>query len=470
MAEKGIYSPFIRRIITVALFAGITGAFIALYYLVYLPQQQASYNLRIFRILHEIANNFSEGVKNNGIISYVYEYISKSDKESPLTSKNLLSDSNVVFANKFKSSFVGDPTKIDSFSSFQHYKKVTKKTFKEILDPLIFIHANTFNSILLVKVSPDSIKRGDTNSNVYDSILYDSAPTNIADINTDSLLQNRSAEGASISDVNIEGVQYKMFLMPFKIPVLSNRNFVIIGTISEENYREQTQNIPIHFLLALVFILVFLLLALPFIKIFILSIHENITIADVRVIIAAIFIIPFIITLSCSAFWINNYIKRYSNEGVSSLQKNITDNFYKEISELIQQIKDYDSLIINPREELRKQNRLEADTLKNIINIKDYVFYPRYYKNIDNVHWMDAKGNDIASWRFLNQPTAYFKLADREYFKDIRDHKGYVLPQPDFSNIKDTFGIQAIISRLTGEYTINVSLRSNAMITQQRKP
>lgn len=131
MAEKGIYSPFVRRIITVALFAGITGSFIALYHFAYLPQQRASYNLRTFRILHEIADNFSEGVKNNGIISYVYGYISKVNKEPKLTLNNLCSDSDIVFANKFNKSFIGDPAKIDSFSSFRHYNKSLKNHLKK---------------------------------------------------------------------------------------------------------------------------------------------------------------------------------------------------------------------------------------------------------------------------------------------------------------------------------------------------
>lgn len=490
MAEKGIYSPVVRKIITVALFIGITGTFIGLYYFIYLPQQEASYNLRTFRILHEIANNFSRKILNNGIsYSYSNGYISRSNEEPKLHFKNLISNSDSAFEAYLKKSFVGDPTKIDSFSSTQYLeqdsitykiklKKVNetidslKKSLKEILDPLISIHPNTFESVLLIKQNPDTIK-GTKNVSRYDSILYESEKTNITRINTDTLLFKSNVETSDIRNIDIEGTRYRIFLTPFQINTISNETFVLIGIIKEENYKLQTQSIPLQFLLALALILVTLLMALPFVKIFILSIHENITVADVRVIIAAIFIIPFVITLFCSSLWMNIYCKRYATDILSSLQQEVTDNFYKEIAQTIRQAKDYNSLIEDPRahfvKDSSKARLVEKIPGVDTVNIKDYIFYPRYYKNLDNVHWMDEDGNDIASWTFINDPPGYFRVKDRQYFQDIIRHGGYVLPNPYFSQVKDTFGIQATLSRLTGRYAINVSLPSNIEISPQKK-
>src|SRR4051794_40319718 len=79
MAEKGLRSPVVRKLFTIALFAGIAGIFLAVYFLVYLPQQQADFNQRIFRILHENANNFSTRVENYGTV-YTTSYLNLSKK------------------------------------------------------------------------------------------------------------------------------------------------------------------------------------------------------------------------------------------------------------------------------------------------------------------------------------------------------------------------------------------------------
>jgi hypothetical protein len=119
--------------------------------------------------------------------------------------------------------------------------------------------------------------------------------------------------------------------------------------LSEKSYRHQSQTIPVNFLICVALVFVVLLLALPFLKIFVLSFHENINIADVRFIISVIFIIPFVVTLGCSAIWLYKYPESLTNDVLSSLQHNITDNLNDEINLTIRQAKEYNRIIDNPK-------------------------------------------------------------------------------------------------------------------------
>jgi hypothetical protein len=478
MSEKGQYAPFVRRIITVALFIGITGALMGLYYLVYLPQQQAQFNQRTFRILAEISNNFSQRVANYGT-AYSNRFISKIFPDSPFMLQTVKSLRGDDLNNAFKNTFKGDVARINDFKISQRndsdsivytIKKDSEvieasRTFGDILEPLIAIHSNTFESVILVKQKAEIQKSGNTS----DSILYRSKGANITKISIDSLMTKKSLVVSTVRDVEIEGVKYKLFLYPFTVTAISEGTFILSGLISQKDYQQQSQASPVSFLFAFGFLLVLLLLALPFLKIYVLSIQENITIADVRLIIAVVFIIPFVITLFTSALWLYKYPEQFSTEVLSSIQENVKRNLYREINQTIRQAQAYDTLIGHVAadsalvDSLRNSSGTREQELRKV-DLKDIFFYPKVYNNIDNVHWMDAAGNDIAAWNFINQPPGYFPLKDRDYYRDIIYKRGYVIP-----GTTDTFSILPTLSRLTGEYTINIGLRSRMALGEKKK-
>ena len=497
MAQKEIKSPVTRKIFTTVLFIGISGAFMGFYYFIYLPQQQAEFNKRMFRILHEIVDNFKTRAEGYGMVAgNVYRNRRYGDEGINFKTSFAGKPNEKSFNESFKSSFNKKnalSAKISSDQIFIHdsvsYKikdsivlvDSSKKALSEILKPLISIHLNVFESVLLVKTASDSSKAA--NGKKFDAILYKSPGLDIANINTDSLFPDKSLQAAAVNEINIEGIKYKMFLMPFQMNVAPNQTFILTGITQKNNYNSQSQNVPLDFLLTVVFILVLLLLCLPFIKVFILSVHENITITDVRFIIASIFIIPFFIILSSSSAAIYQYSDNFTKQVLLSLQNEIEMNFYKEIQQSINQVKAYDSILSDPFRKLRQTyasgdsilngDSLKAylrnkhiDSTKNIdsIDVKDLAFYPQYYRNIESLHWMESTGIDIASWRLTKDTASYFNLKDRQYFKDIKYKLGYLHPVS-----KDTFTLQATISKITGEYTLNIVVPDSARIMSGKK-
>ena len=300
-----------------------------------------------------------------------------------------------------------------------------------------------------------------------DTILYrpQNSDINIANINTDSLFTYSNFQGPAIRDIIIEDIPYKIFLLPFKMPSYSE-TFVFAGIMQQDIYNQQVQNIPIFFLLTVIMIIAALLLALPVVKIFILSSDESVHLTDLRAIIAVIFIFPFLLTLLCTGTWISKYQDDLVDETLHSLQQNINTNFYTEIKQNIQQQKQYDNLIKNPayffsNSDLNKiQDSLNARNSKaKPTDIKDIIFHPTDYKLFTSLHWMSFSGNDIAAWNLTNKTATYFQLKDRTYFIDLKYNRTNLLPGDS-----NYFSIQPVLSRLTGEYTINIATPSSAKI------
>ncbi|HEY2727710.1 MAG TPA: hypothetical protein VGI61_11090 [Parafilimonas sp.] len=478
MNEKGLYYPVVRRIITIIVLLIVAGSFLAVYYLVYLPQEHSLYNLRNFRVLHEITENFQTRVENYGT-GFIYI----KNKKDPAIPSSLLNLNDNEKLNELHSSFKGNASANDSLHSretikadtvvYQHinkqnikYSRDTAVSLSEIMDPITSIHSDIFESFLLVKQII-----GDTDK-YYDPILYESGKSDIANINIDSVCKSQSIENPAISDFNIEGIAYKMYLVPFKI---KSETFVIAGIVSYDTYRDQSQSVPVSLLLSVCFVLIIVLVALPFLKIFFLSAEENIKINDVRATIAVIFIIPFFATLISAGIWLSLDSDKASTEVLSSLQNNIQNNFYSEISESIKQAKSYDAIVSNS-DTLKKLLHADSaiiDSIKKIkskdaFDLKDIIFYPEYYKKLTSLHWMDSSGHDIAAWNLNKLPPSYFNVADRQYFKDIRYNRGYLLPDSCLPCAKDTFALQPVLSRLTGEYTVNLVIRSNAQFANNK--
>ena len=504
MSKKGLYSPAIRRVVTIILLIGITGTFLAIYYLVYLPQQRAEFNLHVFRMLHEMSTNFKEHVNNYGL---VYSYGNKDgrDVSLPLSSlkKGVIDTSNGSFKVKdvkafnstFLASFKGSPPNVNNttlttqatiqqdlikFSPGTATEKNKNRTpakssdttisLRDILDPILLVHATEFESFLLIKQLPDTNTHKDSAGTRYNTILYKSEKTDIANIYTDSLFHNKYIEAPAIINLDIEGIAYKMFLLPFKLKPGDTETYVLAGIMTNEAYGSFIQSIPLTLLLSLAVLLVIVLLALPFLKVFFLSPDETITITDVRNIIVVIFIIPFFITLACSTTWLYLFRANWTTNVLQQIQNDVNRNFYNEIKSSYTQLKAYDSIIINAATVFDTGNKnrtvIPVTLKRKDIELKDIIFYPHTYKNFNSLHWMNDKGNDIAAWTLINRiPPTYFRVYDRDYFKDVRYYRSRVLPPAFDSTGKDSFSIQPVLSRLTGEYSINIATSSKDTLT-----
>lgn len=455
MTKKSI-SADARNIMALVAFAGIVGFFMLMYFLFYIPHQKEEYSKRTFRTLKQIADNFTTRIDNYPVFLQSKYQPYDNTLDSAFTNLTFSKSFqgykylNVKHASRLSVKEEGNELSLDI-----HLSNPTKDTsvkFRSLFEPWILVYRNSFEELLVTK---DSFDNGGI-------ALY--KKLNISSFTPDTILKNKIIAGAGVLDIELEGIAYKLFTYPFKINTNGShgRTYLISGFIKKSDYRAATQDIPIEYFVWLTLLVLLLLLSLPFLKLFYLGRNENITVINVRSAVTVFFILPFVITVIILVLLEQTTINRATNRQLAFLDSNIQVNFKDEIQLITRQLRAYDNIF--PKASSIKANTVKKGRSKkkqtgNNIDYKDSLFYPHIYKNIDGIHWTDGAGDDIVSWNFFRRrPAGYFKLQSRNYYRDIR--AGRLL---SFDG-KDSFVIEPVLSKLTGEYSINIAIPSRITI------
>lgn len=161
-------------------------------------------------------------------------------------------------------------------------------------------------------------------------------------VNIDTLL--KKSDGFSlpgISDVNIEGNDYKLFLRPFR---LHDYRAIMAGLLSRQHYTQRYEAVPFKLITTGSILLLLLLVTLPLLKIYIIGPHERITNLDLRTLIGAYFIAPVILFFLFA--W--NFLEKVQNEkhlkNLANLSGQLQNNLTAEIHSICCQLRRYDEI------------------------------------------------------------------------------------------------------------------------------
>jgi hypothetical protein len=490
-------SLFGRRVLIPIAIIGLLGVFLALYYLVYMPKEQGTFNKNAFRLLGHISDNFRDRIDNYSTSIVTADIQKQYDHRVLFNTNDRL---NAALLKQVRQPVIGDVRRDSLYATrkllrndsiifsirSRHMPRQndTGKTIKEILDPIIRIRNNIFESVILVsgntsKESTTDTSVGNNNEPVPEkptngaakTLLYNSGRLAIDQhIIIDSLLHNTGGFLTPvIKELTVEGLRYKLFLYPFR---LDNHRYMLGGFISNQDYKSQSQDFPLKYLFIIGLLIILALLSLPFLKIFLIGSGENITIKDVRAIIAMLFIMPFLFVLLLSSLWI------YKTEGSSStavlkkLHHDVTGSFTGEIATCLSQLTLYERSYAMPDEALQdhlearieRSHSIQPDT--GNINLRNLFFFPTCYMNMDGVFWINNRGVEIEKWNLVKIISPYLYLSERQYYRNIKSGTLSTLPvriQPAFGNGhqgKDImhvgFSMQPTLSKATGNYTVNI--------------
>ena len=390
MTDKSKTAVIARKIFVSAALITVLGIFLTAYYFIYIPKQQSSYNKSSFRILNSLAENFTERVDG---------YVKASNNNDTATSRalNITGEYNTGnFKEQLDKAITGTATDVVnnhirmeelSDSIFiglnnEPSRKAITQSVKDILDPIIAIHGSVFESVLLARLDTLPNK---TKEQFHSSLLYksDNLPID-EEVNTDSLFSRKTTFTVPIiQDVTIEGLHYKLFLLPFR---LRHIPLLLGGFISAHDYKINSQDFPAGYLLLVALLLVIILFSLPFLKVFLIGPQENISAKDIRSLISMLYIMPFIFMLLISAAWLYFVTDRQSAGQLKTLHDQVAENFYAETVTGINQLKNYDSLVnisgINAGNGL---SYLQKKDTAGTRDLKDVYLHPSIYKNLDNV-------------------------------------------------------------------------------------
>ncbi len=472
MANTNKY-PFRRNLYIILTLTGLVCLFVAVNYLIIIPQQQDWFNKKAFRILQDQTNDFAEMV--TGYATYYKNYADTPTKK--MEWKEGFNDP-VVFMQSLKSSFDSYNTNkkdtaklrvlfIPDSVKFINSKSPDEPFYKNLGDfiqPIQSMHERIFEHVLLVK--HDTLKR--------DEVLLYRSPNLALDydyINLDSVLKKGPLHLSSITDIVVNGVPYKMFLCPFKY---SDQTFILGGLLSSRTYRQSLTASSYPVIITIASLVILIIISFPFLKIYFLSRRENINITDVRTLVAAFLLGPSFFVLLLGTGYMYTLGDKRTTELLASLHTSVQRNFYGELDSVVKQMREFDKLMdtakFSKKDDSSSMGHYDAMVNywqeykkgrkgKRTYSFSDLYFYPATYKNMDAVTWTDSIGRMIAKWSFIDTPFSYLSLRERQYFKDVRDGNLIALPNHP---TKDSFAIQPTISWATGGYTINISARSKA--------
>lgn len=442
MNEGKLNSRLGRRVLIVLAIAGLLAILLALYYFVYAPNQKNYYNKSAFRILKSISENFKQRINGYDTTSRV-KIIPKKNKDNPVDA-NLSQARFEKLAGSFKQRMNAESSRSSTDDSSP------KATDAEIMAPIVAIRNNIFETVILSKKTT-------TGSGL---IEYKSGSLDIDEIITiDTLLKKTSGfTFPTITDVSVEGINYKLFIYPFRN---TGEFYLLGGFIGNHEYQVNSNRFPLTYILTIAVLIIIVLLSIPILKIFLIGSYENISINDVRALIAMIFITPFLFILFNWTFWIGKAESKKSEKALATLHQEVIKNFTREIGECLLQLRSYDSLYNDPVGYVGPvKRRVYAIPKEKQIEFRDLLFYPSYYKNLDVVFWMNNRGQEVTKWYFQNKNTRYLNKSERQYFKDIDRNEAFHIPGADTAS----FSIQPTLSLVTGDYTVNIAKHSEAKI------
>ena len=453
-------AAWLPKLIGAIVITALLCIFFSLYFFRYIPHQQQLLNGRAFQELEQIGNGLLN--KNNAYSTAIGWFLRKPNANSPLRKT-------FQFTRPFPppppgQSFYAGPMKLvrnDSAGAWQFdypLHKANDSTLASdmcigldpIVQPIIATYKDIFDNYLLLRdlrtVSTEKHAGiADSLNNFEIAFSSGTLPIDYR-MNLDSLIKKGDGFNLiTIHDVTMEGTPYKLFLYPMQ---LGGERIVLAGMVASSTYRTGYNTLPFN-LVVLVSVLVLLLfMHLPVLKIYQLGKTERIRAFDIRMIIVTYFLAGFLIFFLFSRIFLNHVQSMHNYTRLTQLAAGIEKSFTTEIDKACLQLRRWDKI----------DSSFVADSAK-----ADSVFQlpPYHYPYADYVFWINDTGKWISSWS--NKRTykpEKLDVHDRAYFKDFV--QGNFLTLRGFGS-PDSFTIQPTLSRLDGEYTVNIITKSHPL-------
>ena len=339
--------------------------------------------------------------------------------------------------------------------------------YKDIFDGYLLIKGQT-----AAKDSEDLKSRATPKSGNKQNgeVIYQSPGLTVEyRIDMDTLLKKEDGFSLkNLREVTIDGNSYELFIYPFQI---GGQQLLLTGLIDRAVYRDTYEKIPFSFFTVFLILFLLLIIHLPILKIYALGSKERVRDSDVRLIIGSYFIAAFFGFFLMSRIFLDRVQHTQNKTSLETLSTQIGKNFQDELAAMDRQLTFFDDQLWNVQhagDGILKKLTTEKDTTNYYTDTLDKLLKPDLYPYLAFVFWIDHSGQWIARWSYKNAfgNAPMLKVADRQYFQDFLNNKAFKI-----EGVDDSINIQPTLSRLEGEYNVNVLKRSRARIdTGSLKP
>ncbi|MEO7120824.1 MAG: hypothetical protein ABIY62_06990 [Ginsengibacter sp.] len=439
----------------------------AIYFLIYVPNNERDLQEQRFRTLQNIDVNIHKKIENSvstlsnlldgfakddSTEHYVKKYINNYSRENfTLTLPEVKVKNKIVRNGRVDSSY--------SISVNNESRLITLQLEKKIIDG-----TDTTSYKMSMNFSFDQFIKFLFPENIFDqylifskrALVYETFPSGINYLN-DSLTDKKNAtQISSIKSLNISGIDYKLFSQPVNFN--ADNEWVITGLLSDSRYHAEKNQLPASAILLLVTIAFIIIVAFPWIKLYQMGSKDRLTVSDG---IASIAVSMLLMSLLFFTFFKYKTVLRPDNSSSSkdTLAMQITTAFQKEISTVYNTLKLFeDSIKSNPGLFHDVVNfNTDSVSFKNDGPLHRQIFGNSTKDlSINQVLWMDKYGNENTNWIAKRMNPLHGNFRNRGYFKNIINKKEYLLN-------KDTsrkYYLDQIISWTSNEFTSVLSIPS----------
>ena len=321
-----------------------------------------------------------------------------------------------------------------------HYVLIEKRNHNNIGNDLLVYSSFPFR----IELSRSDVENSIAKSAGKQSVLINSG-------NPDSIASSIFQAGA-IRKVNIQGMDYELFLIPVKIGV---DNYYLGGFIEEKSYLSMKRGLDSTTIFIFIMVLIVTLFSLPILKILLIGPLEklnriNITMAGISMVIGVI-ILVILITISYIIFRSKDAIQI----NLDQLNDSITRSFIEESGDLLKQMIDYD----------RSLNLVPGTSINAVLNRNDK-YVPTKMRHFKTFFWVDSADMQIMQISSRENAGALTRLSNREY---VKNYSKWLWENFDGKNEQCWYNVEPIFSNVTGEWLLAYSTRSDKEYEEGKK-
>jgi len=447
-------------IVVVILF--VLGSALALYYFYYIPGNKQRLHQYGFRILGAISRNIGE--RNADLVKLYSNYVSGELHNIRIKDIRDIEAALKALPERVRPEFIDggvdtrDPSLAGRSIMITHVKSDTveyeiapgKGIYARLGLPVYKLVGNIlsyrrelFDNYLILK-----------HDSLQGNIVYQDDSLGLDDrIEPDSILARRKGVTFSqITDVNIQGIQYKLFCFPF---TLDKEHLVLVGMMKASDYRKRLDTIPVYLVYPMIILLLLIFISLPFLKIYLMGPYEQIRFADLNGLGLAVFGGVTIITMIIVQLLL--LARGYLEAGgeLKKLSRQIEQSMQKEVEDIRRQMRFWDIALHMPHADTLNRPLLKVYGREQAFSIpfsQDSTQRPYY--NFERVNWVNDSGYQRWRIQLTGARAVFIDVRDRDYFKffaqnkeDKREDTAVTLMAP-------------VISWSRGDFVINFAERS----------
>ena len=264
------------------------------------------------------------------------------------------------------------------------------------------------------------------------------------------------AQTSNVVDVELTGVNYRLFSNPLKLSVPSasasqpNISWTISGLIRSNFFQTEAWSISVPYTILIIggFIVALLVFSWPFFKLVLAGPKDRFRARDVYLLVFATLVMLGVVTSFTLYGYVYWSVERQMDQQVEGLAANIKMNLDAELSRALLQLA---QLSQNPDLVRDIESKREPGPWNNRTDIlPDLLDHGAPYPYFDTALWMDETGMQKAKWTIKPYTSQYISGAGRAYFDNIRRRHFYELH--DYK-----FWLEPLISRTTGRNQVEIS-------------